>query len=192
MMRSAGVRPRQHFVYWGKDIHLQMMSAPPITFLPFTLEAELEIPPGGGEGVIAAAGSHFGGWSFYLDDGRPVAFASISPLPLPGAQSRITSDRALTPGRHKLRFDFEFAGEGGVLTIAVDGESVASGKVARRPRILAGNGETFDTGRDTNVPVSPDYTAEGPFNGELTRVDVRVKMPGGAKPAAKGEKAGSH
>jgi arylsulfatase len=184
MMRGSGHRPRREFVYWGKDIHLQMMSAPPLTFLPFTLEAELEVPAGGGEGVIVAAGSHFGGWSFYLDRGRPVAFASISPLPLPGAQSRIVSEKTLSPGRHTLRFDFEHVGEGGTLTISVDGKEAASGDVERRPRILAGNGETFDTGRDTNVPVSTDYEREGAFSGEINRIEVKINMPGTGIPGA--------
>ncbi len=76
-----------------------------------------------------------------------------------------------------MRFDFEHTGEGGTLTIAVDGEEVARGTVAQRPRILAGNGETFDTGRDTNVPVSPDYEREGVFNGGISRVEVKLKIP---------------
>lgn len=176
-LRASGQQPRLDYVFWGKDIHLQMMSAPPITFLPFSLEAEVEVPPEGGEGVIVAAGSHFGGWSFYLDQGRPTAFASITPLPLPGAQTRVAADRALEAGLHTLRFDFGFKGEGGDLTISVDGEKVASGTITQRPRILAGNGETFDTGRDTNVPVSPDYEKEGPFNGSINKVKVTVKMP---------------
>ncbi len=176
-IRASGQQPRLDYVFWGKDIHLQMMSAPPITFLPFSLEAEVEVPPEGGEGVIVAAGSHFGGWSFYLDQGRPTAFASITPLPLPGAQTRVAADRALEAGLHTLRFDFGFKGEGGDLTISVDGEKVASGTITQRPRILAGNGETFDTGRDTNVPVSPDYEKEGPFNGSINKVKVTVKMP---------------
>lgn len=177
MMRHAGVRPRANYVFWGKDIHLQMMSAPLITFLPFSLQAEIEVPPGGGEGVIVAAGSQFGGWSFYLDGGRPVAFASVSPLPLPGMQSKVVADRVLSPGRHIIGFEFTMAGDGGTLTITVDGETVATGPVERRPKILAGNGETFDTGRDTNVPVSPDYSGENAFNGSIGKVAVSVKMP---------------
>jgi hypothetical protein len=44
--------------------------------------------------------------------------------------------------------------------------------------MVAGNGETFDTGRDSNVPVSPDYQREGVFTGELDKVTVTMKMPG--------------
>jgi arylsulfatase len=92
-------------------------------------------------------------------------------------QSKIVADRVLSPGSHTLGFDFAMAGEGGTLTISVDGETVATGPVERRPKILAGNGETFDTGRDTNVPVSPDYSGEGAFSGSIGKVAVSVKMP---------------
>jgi arylsulfatase A-like enzyme len=170
--------PRLNYVYWGADIQLQFGVAPPIFHLPFSLEADVEVPDEGGQGVITAAGSRFGGWSFYLQDGKPVAYASVSGLPLPGAQSEVAARQALSPGRHRIKYDFNAtSGPGGTLTIFVDGEEVASGNIARRPRMLAGQGETFDTGRDTNVPVSPDYQREGVFNGLIHKVEVKLKMP---------------
>ena len=35
-----------------------------------TITAEVEIPEGGGEGVILAQGGRFAGWSLYMKDGR--------------------------------------------------------------------------------------------------------------------------
>jgi len=183
MARFAQRPMRTEYVYWGRDIHVQMGSAPPIFFLPFSVEADVEISGQGGEGVILAAGSKFGGWSFYLQDGKPVAYSSVSGLPLPGNQSKVTAARALAPGKHRITFDFSATqGPGGKLTISVDGTEVASGDITKRPRMLAGNGETFDTGRDSNVSVSPDYHREGVFSGAIERVKVKVKMPsrGGA------------
>jgi arylsulfatase len=181
-MRRAGkdgVTPRTRYGYWGPDIQMQMGSAPPIFFLPFSVAAEVEIPGQGGEGVVFAAGSKFGGWSFYLEKGVPVVYASVSGLPLPGAQTKVSGGKPLAPGKHLLGFDFTPAGaEGGDVSISVDGNEIASGPVQRRPLMLAGNGETIDTGRDTNVPVSPDYQHEGVFNGIINKVEVEVKMPG--------------
>ena len=179
MAQMTGQAPRTRYVYWGRDIHLQLGVAPPIFFLPFTLAAEVEIPEEGGDGVIVAAGSKFGGWSFYLDAGIPVAFASVSGLPLEGGQSRVAASAPLAPGRHHLVYEFTPRGAGGTLRLSVDGEDVASGDIARRPMMLAGNGETFDTGRDTNVGVSPDYEREGMFNGTIEKVEVNVTMPSG-------------
>lgn len=186
MMAQGGQMPRREYIYWGPDVQLQFRLAPLIMYMPFTIEAEVRVPEGGAQGVMVAAGSKFGGWSFYLDQGRPVAYASVSGLPLPGAQSRIAADAALAPGAHDVVFDFDATSPlGGTLTITVDGEAVASGEVAQRPRMVAGNGETFDTGRDSNVPVSPDYELEGVFTGELDKVTVTLKMPGagGGSPA---------
>ncbi|MBP6724882.1 MAG: sulfatase-like hydrolase/transferase [Halioglobus sp.] len=179
---ASGQPPRTKYVYWGRDVFLQLRIAPPIFFMPFSIEAEVEVPEGGGDGVIVAAGSKFGGWSFYLDDGKPVAFASVSPLIPSQYQSRVAADTPLSPGNHTLRFNFEPAGQGGTLTISADGKRVASGSIRKRPTMLAGNGETFDTGRDTNVAVSPDYRREGVFNGLINRVEILINMS--ARPAA--------
>lgn len=178
LVDRTGNRSRMRHTYWGKDIYLQFGVAPPVFHLPFTLEADVDVGAGGGEGVIAAAGSKFGGWSFYLQQGYPVAYASVSGLPLPGAQSRVAASRRLSPGRHHIEYDFAVAGgPGGTLTISVDGEEVASGPIATRPRMLAGGGESFDTGRDTNVPVSPDYQREGIFTGRINKVEINFKIP---------------
>ncbi len=157
---------------WGPDIRLSLAAAPPIFSLPFTIDAEIEVPAEGADGVIVAAGSRFGGWSFYLDEGIPVATAAVSPLP--GGATRIAGDRPLPPGRHSLRYTFSAAGE---LQILVDDELLVRGSVARRPHLMAGGGETFDTGRDSNDPVSLDYADEGVFSGTLHRVDVAVTLP---------------
>ena len=174
-MMMASRSFKMNSVYWGPDIRLQIMSAPAIYNMPFSIEAEIVVPAGGGNGVIVAAGSYFGGWSFYLQDGKPVAYAAVSPLPLPGMQSRIAAPASLPAGPHTLRYDFDIVGDGGTMTIFVDGAEVASGPVARRPLILAGNGETFDTGRDSNVPVSREYDMEGIFDGDINRVEVKLQ-----------------
>ena len=187
-MGGAGLASMQpHYIYWGRDIRLPMASSPPIFFLPFSVQTEIHIPPSGADGVLVAAGSQFGGWSFYLSDGKPVAVAAVSPLP--GGRSRIAGSKSLTPGKHTVRFDFMPAAEGGELGIFVDGIESGRGSIARRPHIMAGLGETFDTGRDSNVPVSNDYRHEGVFSGDILRVDVKVTLPG---PAGAAAEAGQH
>lgn len=179
MIRAPGANFRTEYVYWGKGIQIQMTSAPPIYRMPFSLEAEIEVPEGGGDGVMVAAGSHFSGWSFYLHEGKPVAYAAVSPLSLPGRQSRVAATESLPAGAHRVRYDFDMNTDkgSGTLTIYVNGQQVAQGSIAQYPQILAGNGETFDTGVDTNVPVSPDYDNGGKFNGEIRRIEVKIKLP---------------
>jgi len=192
MVLNSGALPRSSYVYWGAGVQLQVGVAPPMFQLPFSIEADVDVPAAGGAGVIMAAGSKFGGWSFYLRDGKPVGYASSSGLPLPGAQSRVAADQPLAPGKHLVKYEFSPKGkDGGDLGIYVDGAKVASGPITLRPKMMAGNGETLDTGRDTNVPVSPDYQGEGVFNGQIHKVEVTVKIPslGQPAPAAKGAKA---
>lgn len=170
MMRKSGA-VRTQYVYWGPDISVQLMSAPMIFHMPFEIEAEIEV----GEqanGVIVAAGSYFGGWSFYLDQGVPVAVASK--LPVIGAQATVRAEQPLSAGKHTLRFEFDESGLGGDLEIYVDGEQVATGHIEQRPLIMAGNGETFDTGRDTNVPVTEAYSDGGVFEGTIDKVTVKL------------------
>jgi arylsulfatase A-like enzyme len=171
---------KTHYVIWGKNVRLPGTSAPPIFALPFSLEADVEIPQSGANGVIVAAGSLFGGWSFYLKDGRPVAYAAVTQLP--GQQFRVAAEKPLSPGPNQLRFDFEAAGPGGVMRISVNGAEVAHGDFPTRPRTLAGLGETFDVGRDSNAPVSDEYQDEGVFTGEIDRVVVDVKPPPAGPP----------
>jgi arylsulfatase len=174
MARASGTL-RTRYVYWGKNIRLPLAAAPPIFTLAFSLEADLEIPKGGANGVIAAAGSLLGGWSFYLKDGIPAVYAAASELP--GQQSRVAAAKALPMGANKVKYDFTPAGDGGVITISVNGIEVASSTLAHRPHIMAGTSETFDIGRDSAGAVSDEYRNEGIFSGDIKKVEVDVKLP---------------
>lgn len=178
---------RTQYVYWGEGIRMTRATMPPIFNLPFILEADLEIPTTGADGVIVAAGSQFGGWSFYLKDGKPVAFSAATQLP--DEQSRVAADTAVPAGPAKLRFEYMPAARGGSMTISVDGAEVARGSIARTARNMAGLGETFDTGRDTNVAVSRDYSDGGAFTGRINRIEINVRMP--ATGRATGSNGGS-
>lgn len=172
IMANRNFRPKYEF--WGRDIFLQSASAPPLMSMSFSLVAEVDVEKGA-NGVLVAAGSHFGGWSFYLDKGYPVAFASVTPLPIEHHQTRIKSDVAVGSGRHKIEYQFEYGYENGTMTILIDDIEVKRQFVARAAHITAGNGETFDIGRDTNVPVTSDYLNEGVFEGQIDKVTVLMK-----------------
>lgn len=180
MMRATGSF-RSNYVYWGPNIRLPLMASPPIFNLPFSLTAEIDIPKSGATGVIAAAGSFFGGWSFYLKDGKPIAYAAASHLP--GEQYRVAASKPLAAGPNSLRFDFAPEKDGGVVTITVNGNEVARQSIASYPHMMAGTSETFDIGRDSNSPVSEDYAHEGVFSGEIKKVEVKLKMPSAAAQA---------
>lgn len=168
---SEHAKPRTEFTYWGPDIQIPFGSgAPSIFWIPFTLTAEIEIPKDGAEGVIFAAGSSFGGWSFYLKEGRPFVAAAHSPQP--DGLDRVSSNEALTPGKHTVSFSVNWQGEGASVNIYVDSQHVAAGNIEKRPLTLAGAGEFFETGRDSHVPVSTDYDQGGRFSGLINKVTI--------------------
>jgi arylsulfatase A-like enzyme len=176
MARFLKTPLKTRYVYWGRDIQLTFATMPPIFAMPFSIEADVEVRDGDANGVIVAAGSVFGGWSFYLKDGKPVAYAAASQLP--GQQFRVAAPQALPAGTNKVRFDYAASqGNRGVMTIFVNGLEVAHGDIAHAPTTPAGIGETFDIGRDSNVPVSDEYQNEGVFTGEIKRVQVDLKPP---------------
>jgi len=177
VMAQGGGGPgfRTDYVVWGPNVSLGMYAAPYFYSLPFTLTADITVPEAGANGVLVAAGSYFGGWSFYLHDNKPVAMASVSPLP--GGQTRLSGDQAIAPGEHTVTYNFTPQGLGGHLRIAVDGQVVAEGDVAERPLSIAGNGEKWDTGRDLYTPVSTDYADGGYFTGTLHKVTVKLQPP---------------
>jgi len=175
------------FTYWGKDISVNELTGPTFAGRSFSVTADIRVPNARTTGVVAAGGSWFGGWAFYLKDGKPVAYEAFSQEP--GEQYRIAATRALPPGKATVRYDFQSdgggIGKGGMLHISVDGKEVASGRVEKTISIFAGLGETFDIGADTGTPVTDDYPGQGRFSGDIEKVSVHLE------PFGKGTAAGA-
>ena len=175
---------RTSWVYWGRDITVAYDAAPPMVARSFSITAEVVIPQGGGNGVLLANGSWFGGWAFYLKDGRPVAHEAFSEQPRD--QFHVEADTVIPAGKATIRFDFDFdgggPGGGGTMRILVDGKQVANGRIERTISLRAGLGETFDIGFDTGAPVVEDYAKDGRFTGDISKLTVELGQPG--KPGA--------
>ena len=123
---------------------------------------------------ITLLNGYLPGLAQYLQ-GRPVA--AMASTPAPGGLHRVIADKPLPAGTNTLVFDVGFGDQGGEVGIFLGGEELVRGAVGERPRTIAGGGETYDTGRDTNVPVSPDYVNEGVFSGDIRKVTVNIKVP---------------
>jgi hypothetical protein len=84
--------------------------------------------------VSSALGSRFGGWSFFVKDGTPVAVMAASQLE--GDQSRVAASETLPAGRSKLTYRFVVRrrrqrGRGLLRSASTDARSVAAGSRAR-------------------------------------------------------------
>ena len=141
-----------------------------------TITAEVEIPQGGGEGVILSQGGRFAGWSLYMKDGR----VSYVHNWVGKERYTITAPQPLAPGRATIRYEFQYdggnPGSGGTGTIFVDGRKVTEGRIGNTTPFIFSADETADVGTDEATPVTEEY-AEGDneFTGEIERVTVTLK-----------------
>jgi arylsulfatase len=171
---SAG---RRDFVFRGPGAGLQASVAPSLLNRPYRLTAEIEVPAGGAEGVIATHGGRFAGWGFYLLQGRPVFTWNLLDL----ERIRWEAPQPLPPGRHSIAFEFEPdqagppVGRGGTGTLLVNGRPVARQAMTRTLPFAVQADETFDVGLDTGSSVDErDYRAPFRFSGRLERLLVTL------------------
>jgi arylsulfatase A-like enzyme len=170
---------RSTYTYWGPDISIPYVSAAPILGRGFRISADVDVPAGTSTGALVALGSKFGGWSFYLKDGRPVALMAASQLA--GDQSRVAAAQPLAPGRTTLLFDFRYDGGvngGGEMIISANGREVGRGRIARTISKLPEMTDTLDIGFDADTPVTDAYAAGGRFPGSIAKVEIAVGKPG--------------
>lgn len=175
----AGVRNR--YTYWGAGISVPVARAAPMFNRSFKVAAEVEVPDAGVDGTLLAVGSRFGGWSFHLVDGRPVAVMAASQMP--NDQYAVTADEPVSPGRLLLEYDFQFDGgrnAGGVMTIRANGRQVGQGRIARTLTLLPEISDTLDVGFDADTPVV-DGPGGQPFGGRIDRVDVLLPGAGAVR-----------
>lgn len=163
---------RKVWDFWGKDVSIPANSDPIMFARSFTLEAEVELQSNGASGVVAALGSQFGGWSFYLDQGKPrFTFArSTDPKEIWSAASNV----ALPQGRSKLTLRFVSLGRGKGADVIISNGATELARVSLPVNYLmpAGGGETFDIGRDIGVSVTAYRSDQGMIEGDVSHVRV--------------------
>ncbi|MFE3452869.1 arylsulfatase [Nonomuraea sp. NPDC059194] len=140
-----------------------------------SITAEIDVPDGGGHGVIVVQGGRFGGWALYLHEGRLTYCYNY----LGKERYVLRAPEPLTAGRHVVRYEFSYdgggVGLGGTGLLTVDDVKVIDGRIDKTvPHIFSAD-ETLDVGVDTASPVSEDY-AEGDnaFTGAIgyVRIDI--------------------
>ena len=94
-------------------------------------------------------------------------------------RTRVAGPDALSPGEHTITAVFEYSG-GGIgrpprVTLLVDGQQVADGRIERTVPIRMSLDETMDIGEDTGTPVSEDFHVPFKFTGEIESVTVELR-----------------
>ena len=175
--RPGPAAGRQEFVYRGPGGGLPANAAPSLLNRAYRIVAEIEVPAGGANGVLATHGGRFAGWAFYLRDGRPVFTWNLLDM----ERVKWEASEALPPGRHTVAFEFEPdaagppVGRGGTGTLTVNGQAVAQGAMSRTIPFAVQGDESFDIGDDTGSSVDErDYRTPFAFTGRLERLAVTV------------------
>ena len=163
--------------------------APSILNTSYNFKAEIEIPQGGGDGMLITQGGRFAGYGLYVLKGKPVFTWNMVDL----RRIKWQGPDVLAPGKHTLEFDFKYDGLGmgtlvfnnmsgigrsGTVTLKVDGKAVVEQKIERTiPFILAWD-ENLDVGSDTGTPVDDqDYQVPFAFTGKIDKITLSIDRP---------------
>ena len=141
-----------------------------------TITADVEIPPSDANGVLLCQGGAFGGWSLYVEDGKPTYCYNYLGM----QRYTVAATDAAPAGRVKIELDFHYDGgghgKGGTATIVVNGKKAADGRIERTQPAMFSADETADVGEDDATPVSPDYKErDNEFTGKIHKITISVK-----------------
>ena len=180
---------RTEFIYTTPMIGLPQGASPQLLNTSYTITAEIDVPEGGAEGVILTSGGRFGGYGFYLKDGKPVFLWNLVDL----KRIRWEAPDPLTPGRHVVEFAFTYDGLGvgtlayndmtglgasGTGTLRVDGVDVQSQKMDHTLGMILQWDESFDIGSDTLTGVNDaDYTPPFALTASLQKLTIKLDRP---------------
>jgi arylsulfatase A-like enzyme len=164
-IRPSLTRGRTEFSYYAGMVRIPEGSAPNFKNQSWTIAAEVAIPEGGANGVLATIGGRFGGWALLMQDGKPEFVYAASNQD--EHKYRIASDQPVPAGNHVLRFHFKYdgggIGKGATGTLLLDGKQIAEGRIDQTTAIRFSLDESFDVGQDTGTPVVEGYADKMPF-----------------------------
>ena len=139
----------------------------------YTITADVEVTANG-NGAIVCQGGRFGGFSFYVKDGKPCFTYNYLGL----ESYTVSSGQALKPGKHTIVYDFKYdgggLGKGGSGTITVDGAKSGEGRIEKTQAGIFSVDDLADVGTDDGTRVA-DYGSSAKFNGKLGKVTIATK-----------------
>ena len=171
-LRIAG-EPKKSWTYFGNNVWLPEPIGPQLFPRGHTITAELVIPKGGADGVVACAGAFSAGWSLYIKDRKPVfhyTFFEVADVTIPGTEK-------LPEGKVVLKTEFtpdRTPAGGGTMKLFVNGKLTGEGKLTRSA--FRHGLEPFEIGRDSITPIDPAYRSQGTyaFTGTIEKVQFEL------------------
>jgi arylsulfatase A-like enzyme len=164
-------------VYYPGQIALPNEASPPLLNKSWTITANIEVPEGEATGMIVTQGGMTGGYGLYLRDGKPTFIYNYLDI----HRYVIAGTNALPKGKVALVADFKYdgkegeQGKGGTLTLSIDGNNIAEGKLPKTVPIQFSLNEGLDIGMDVGSPVAFDYELPFAFTGKIENVTFQLK-----------------
>ncbi len=181
---------RSEFVYTRPMVGLPQGDSPLLLNTSYTITAEIDVPEGAApEGMILTSGGRFGGYGFYLKDGKPVFLWNMVDLD----RIKWEGTEVLTPGKHVVEFDFKYdgmgagtlafndfsgVGKGGTGTLRVNGTDVQTQEMKQTLPMILQWDESFDIGSDTLTGVNDaDYQPPFALTATLEKLTIKMDRP---------------
>ena len=168
--RPSATAGRTTFTYSGELSGVPPAAAPNILDKDYIITANVDIPKGGGEGMIVTEGGRFGGYGLFLSKGElGVRHGKVVFLyNLLDLKRTIWEGPELSAGKHTIVFDFKLdgpgLGKGGTGVLSVDGKEVDKKHMEHTTPIMFPEDEDFDVGMDTRTGVAlVEYRYDCPF-----------------------------
>ncbi len=155
---------RTKFTYYPGTANIGAGMIPPVYNRSFTISADLDVPPGGAEGVIVAESDVMGGFALYVQDKRLRYTYSFLGIKV----DTLTASEELPMGKIQVRYEFtaDVPGKpatGGRDRLFVNGRQVGEDRLERTVPARFTSYAGMDIGRDNGEPVSPSYREKSPF-----------------------------
>ena len=163
---------RVEYVYYPPGaVRIPEAYSPNVKNKYHSITAYAEIPTGGAQGVLLAAGGIYAGYALYVKDNKVVYHHNA----FNEDRFQIEATELLPAGDVVIEARI-IAGENlsASVTLFVNGEQVGQGDVSRTIPGTYSLSETFDVGQDTGSPVSKDYDRDNVFTGNLDRVVIKI------------------
>ena len=173
--RPSIVAGRTEFTYTRPIIGIPLGTAPSILNKSFSVTAEIEVPDGGGEGMLVTQGGRFGGWGLYLLKGKPVFVYNLLDLERPRIAAPQPALRGQAHRRVRLHLRRPRPRQGRHRSDQGGRHGGGERQAAAHAALLLEASETFDIGSDTGTGVNDaDYRAPFPFTGKLESLTLRL------------------
>ena len=166
------------FTFAGDVQNVQKGLVPRISGRSYAIEAELEIPKDGAEGVIFANADFIGGFGLWVNEkgqlNHTYSFLGVETY-------RQTSTKPLPSGDVSVKMLFEAdeqkPGSGGNVTLWANDEQIGEGRIEKTAPMMLTSYAGMDVSRDNGLVVDLDYEdkAPYPFTGTVKKVVFDLK-----------------